>query len=122
MSLVKKQNIDNMADQTLIQGAGAAAKSKFAGKLAGSKMVAGITKGLGDISTGYFQEKAFQQKQYDVMAQKVLDEAGDLSSELKSEIYDDLQKGRYDYVYGDKKSKMLSIKKLELTRSLWTLD
>tara|TARA_R110002012_G_scaffold140893_1_gene298593 strand:- start:336 stop:1784 length:1449 start_codon:yes stop_codon:yes gene_type:complete len=101
-----------MADQTLIQGAGAAAESKFAGKLAGSKMVAGITKGLGDISTGYFQEKAFQQKQYDVMAQKVLEEAGDLSSELKSEIYDDLQKGRYDYVYGDKKSKMLSIENL----------
>ena len=101
-----------MADQTLIQGAGAAAESKFAGKLAGSKMVAGITKGLGDISTGYFQEKAFQQKQYDVMAQRVLDEAGDLSSELKSEIYDDLQKGRYDYVYGDKKSKMLSIENL----------
>ena len=101
-----------MADQTLIQGAGAAARSKFAGKLAGSKMVAGITKGLGDISTGYFQEKAFQQKQYDVMAQRVLDEAGDLSSELKSEIYDDLQKGRYDYVYGDKKSKMLSIENL----------
>ena len=101
-----------MADQLLIQGAGAAAKSKFAGKLAGSKMVAGITKGLGDISTGYFQEKAFQQKQYDVMAQRVLDEAGDLSSELKSEIYDDLQKGRYDYVYGDKKSKMLSIENL----------
>jgi hypothetical protein len=75
-------------------------------------MVAGITKGLGDISTGYFQEKAFQQKQYDVMAQRVLDEAGDLSSELKSEIYDDLQKGRYDYVYGDKKSKMLSIENL----------
>ncbi len=101
-----------MADQTLIQGAGAAAESKFAGKLAGSKMVAGITKGLGDISTGYFQEKAFQQKQYDVMAQKVLDEAGDLSSELKSEIYDELQQGRYDYVYGDKKSKMLSIENL----------
>jgi hypothetical protein len=101
-----------MADQSLIQGAGAAAKSKFAGKLAGSKMVAGITKGLGDISTGYFQQKAFQQKQYDVMAQRVLDEAGDLSPELKSEIYDELQQGRYDYVYGDKKSKMLSIENL----------
>ena len=101
-----------MADQTLIQGAGAAAQSKFAGKLAGSRAAEGITSGLGQMATGYFQEKALQQKQYDVMAQKVLEEAGDLSMDIKSELYDELQMGRYDYVYGDKKSKMLSIENL----------
>ena len=101
-----------MADQTLIQGAGAAAKSKFAGKLAGSRAAQGITSGLGQMATGYFQEKALQQKQYDVMAQKVLEEAGDLSMDIKSELYDELQMGRYDYVYGDKKGKMLSIENL----------
>ena len=101
-----------MADQSLIQGAGAAAQSKFAGKLAGSRTAAGISSGISNITTGYFQKKAFEQKQYDVMAQKVLDEAGDLSPELKSEIYDELQQGRYDYVYGDKKGKMLSIENL----------
>ena len=98
-----------MADQSLIQGAGAAAQSKFAGKLAGSRTAEGITSGLGQMATGYFQEKALQQKQYDVMAQKVLEEAGDLSMDIKSELYDELQMGRYDYVYGDKKGKMLSI-------------
>lgn len=101
-----------MADQSLIQGAYGAAQSKFTGKLAGSQTAQGITKGLGDIATGYLQEKALQQKQYDVMAQAVIDQAGELSPQVKSELFDELQDGRNDFVWGDKKGKMLSMDNL----------
>ena len=101
-----------MADQTLIEGAYRAAKASQAGKLAGPKAVMGMTNVLGNISVGYLQDKALQAKQYDVMAQRVLDEAGDLSMEVKSELYDELQMGRYDYIWGGKKDKMLSMENL----------
>ena len=102
-----------MADQTLIEGAYRAAQAEQPkGSLAASRAITGIGAAFGQIATGYLQQKTLQAKEYDVMAQRVIDEAGELSTQVKSELFDELQGGKNDYIWGDKKGKMLSIDNL----------
>ena len=102
-----------MADRTLIEGAYRAAQSvQLKGDLAASRAISGIGDAIGQLTTGYLQQKTLQAKQYDIMAQRVIDEAGELSTQVKSELFDELQLGKSDYIWGDKKDKMLSMDNL----------
>ena len=102
------------ADQTLIQGAyGAAmADSRGAKHLSRAGAISGVTHGLTGMVVDYLGKKTEDRKYYDGLAQKVLDEAGDLPQEEISDLYDKLELGKQDYVWGNKKAKTLSLNNL----------
>ena len=106
------------ADQTLIQGAyrAAMADTKASKLLAKSKGISGITQGLTGIAVDYLGQKTEEKKYYEGLAQGVLNEAEDLSTEDFGDLFDKLEAGKQDYVWGTKKQKTLSLRNLNLTK------
>ena len=102
------------ADQTLIKGAYGAAMADSRGSkhLARAGAISGVAQGLTGMAIDYLDQKTEDRKYYDGLAQKVLDEAGDLPQEEISALYDELELGKQDYVWGDKKAKTLSLNSL----------
>lgn len=102
------------ADRTLIEGTyrAAMADSRGSKHLARAGAISGVAQGLTGMAVGYLNQKTEDRKYYDGLAQKVLDEAGDLPQAEISALYDELQFGRQDYVWGDKKAKTLSLNNL----------
>ena len=102
------------ADQTLVQGAYRAARAGAEADIAGlnvkTDIISGLTKGV----TDYVGAVAAEAQKYDEYAQKVIDEAGMLSQEEASQLYDRLQDGRKNFIWGSKKDKAFSIREMNL--------
>lgn len=104
------------ADRTLIEGTYRAAMADSEIGLAKSKAVSTISKDLTKQVTDYLDKKTEEGENYEELAQNVLNEIGDLPQSEFGKIYDELQLGKYDYIWGDKKSKALSIRDLNVKR------
>ena len=100
------------ADQTLVEGAYRAARAGVEADLAGLKaktdIISGITKGVTDV-IGAVQA---EEQKYDEYVQKVIDNAGGMSNEQTSKIYDKLEEGKKGFIWGSKKDKALAIRDL----------
>ena len=97
------------ADKTLVEGAYRAAKAQEDVTTAKMKrktdIISDITKGVTDV-VGAVEAEG---KEYDAYVQEVIDNAGSITSDQKSKLYDDLEKGRKDYIWGTKKDKSMSV-------------
>ena len=102
------------ADTTLVEGAYRAAMAGSGKGLIASKAITEIGQDVAKKGMQFVQEKMQVGEDYDAYAQKVLDESGELSKEEYTALYDELQSGRNDYIWGDKKSKSLAIRDLNM--------
>ena len=98
----------------LIKGAAdvaqAQAKKGFA-SMAGGFAIGQAVQNVGTNFTNYVNTK---NKEYQGVAQKVLDEAGHLPADEYSALYDDLMEGKRGYMFGGSKSRALSIRDLNM--------
>ena len=84
-----------MANELLVRGAGLVARSEGVGKLAKSKMFSNIGKYL---STGLGKMFQARNREFNRILANQLNKDG-LSEEQKDELYDELEKKRFRYVY-----------------------
>ena len=88
------------ADKALVEGAYNIAKAETESMKQGlqgkQNIISSLQEGITTFGTGIELEG----QRYDQYAQKVIDEAGMLSQEEASLLYDRLQEGRKDFIWG----------------------
>ena len=103
-----------MASQALIQGAWRVAQADKESSLADMRFGTDITSSIA-VAVNQFTDAIVEEgAKYDEHAQKVIDEAGTLSEAKISGLYDELQAGRNNFIWGNKKDKTLAIRDLNL--------
>ena len=103
-----------MANQALIEGAWKVAQAGKDASLAGMEASMAITSSIVGASNKFLDAISEEGAKYDEHAQKVIDEAGMLSEAEISGLYDELQSGRNNFIWGNKKDKTLAIRDLNL--------
>tara|TARA_Y100001938_G_C8092842_1_gene436160 strand:- start:815 stop:1957 length:1143 start_codon:yes stop_codon:yes gene_type:complete len=103
-----------MADQALIQGAYNVARADAAASQASLQGKLDIISSVGKSAGMFLEGINLEGKKYDEYAQKVIDEAGMLSQEETANLYNELQAGRNNFIWGSKKDKTLSMRELGL--------
>tara|TARA_R110001592_G_scaffold33581_4_gene116222 strand:- start:11784 stop:13142 length:1359 start_codon:yes stop_codon:yes gene_type:complete len=94
-------------NQQLVQGAGLVAQSDGLRAQAVMKNAGAWGKMFNSIGKQYFDYRKEVGGQYDEVAQKVLDTAGELPAGEYEKIYDELADGRNKYINGNKKERAL---------------
>ena len=103
-----------MANQALIEGAWRVAQADKDASLAGMEASMAITSSIVGAANKFLGAISEEGAKYDEHAQKVIDEAGMLSEDDISKLYDQLQEGRNNFIWGNKKDKTLAIRDLNL--------
>ena len=97
-------------DANLIEGAYRAAAAGALGDTSVSRGITNMVKRLEDFG----KAKQGQGENYMALANQVLNEGGELSADEYDALYDELQKGRLDYMWGNKKEKARAIRDLNM--------
>ena len=105
------------ADKALVEGAYNIAKAETESMKQGLQGKQNIISSLQEGITTFGIGIELEGQRYDQYAQKVIDEAGMLSQEEASLLYDRLQEGRKDFIWGSKKDKAFSIREMSLQAS-----
>lgn len=96
----------------LITGAGQVAQSEGLGKLTAANAASQIGSFVGAQVKGVLDKKIQTGKEYDAFVQDIVNNGTSLSDSEYEDLYDQLQEGRDNYIFGSKKEKAMLTKNL----------
>ena len=96
----------------LIKGAGEVAQSEGLGKLTAANAASQIGSFVGAQVKGVLDKKIQTGKEYDAFVQDIVNNGTSLSDSEYEDLYDQLQEGRDNYIFGSKKEKAMLTKNL----------